>query len=177
MGWLSKLFNLDIWTEQNLGAVPNPIPKDVTSAEAKADSDGAQSKTDAKNRLKLVLMHDRSQLSSEVLEKMRLDLVEVISRYVEIDQDALEINLESESNTIALVANIPMMKMRAAQGKAAQQQEDESKTEDTPANVKGKTGTEEDDDAAEDLVDDLIQAVEASEKAEKAEPPVKKAGQ
>jgi cell division topological specificity factor len=43
---------------------------------------------------------------------MRDELVEVISRYVEIDKDALELNLESESNTIALVANIPVLRSR-----------------------------------------------------------------
>ncbi|MBK8191083.1 MAG: cell division topological specificity factor MinE [Vampirovibrionales bacterium] len=53
-------------------------------------------------------MHDRTRLSPGTLEKMRDELVEVISRYVEIDKQALELNLESESNTIALVANIPI---------------------------------------------------------------------
>lgn len=67
------------------------------------------SKDDAKNRLKLVLMHDRSQLSPGQMEQMRDELVEVISRYVEIDKEALDLCLESETNTIALVANIPIL--------------------------------------------------------------------
>ena len=68
---------------------------------------------DACKRLKLVLMHDRTQLSTEMIEKMRTELVEVINKYVEIDKEALELNLESESNTIALVANIPVLRSRA----------------------------------------------------------------
>jgi cell division topological specificity factor len=48
-----------------------------------------------------------------MLEQMRDDMVEVISKYVEIDKEALEVNLESESNTIALVANIPVLRTRS----------------------------------------------------------------
>ena len=70
------------------------------------------SKNDACNRLKLVLMHDRSKLPPDTLEKMRDELVDVISRYVEIDKQALDLNLESEKNTIALVANIPLLRSK-----------------------------------------------------------------
>lgn len=68
------------------------------------------SKNDACNRLKLVLMHDRSKLPPGTLEQMRDELVDVISRYVEIDKQALDLNLESEKNTIALIANIPLLR-------------------------------------------------------------------
>jgi cell division topological specificity factor len=69
-------------------------------------------KDDAKNRLKLVLMHDRTELSPTLLESMRDELVQVISKYVEIDQTALDLCLEQESNTIALVANISVVRAR-----------------------------------------------------------------
>ncbi|MEI7475637.1 MAG: cell division topological specificity factor MinE [bacterium] len=80
----------------------------ASSDEKLADS----SKSDACNRLKLVLMHDRSNISPETLQKMRDEMVEVISKYVEIDRDALDLCLESESNTIALVANIPILRSK-----------------------------------------------------------------
>jgi cell division topological specificity factor len=99
MGWLNKLFHLDLGKPQ-----PNKSIED----------EAAKSKETACNRLKLVLMHDRTQLSPDILEKMRDELVEVISKYVEIDQNALELNLETESNTIALVANIPVLSSRSA---------------------------------------------------------------
>lgn len=70
------------------------------------------SKNDASNRLKLVLMHDRSKIAPGTLEKMRDELVDVISRYVEIDREALDLNLEDGSNTIALVANIPLLRSK-----------------------------------------------------------------
>lgn len=82
----------------------------ILSTEAKIDeSVSFDSKDDAKNRLKLVLMHDRSHLSPGQMEQMRDELVEVISRYVEIDKEALDLCLEAETNTIALIANIPIL--------------------------------------------------------------------
>jgi cell division topological specificity factor len=74
----------------------------------------ASAKEDAKNRLKLVLMHDRTQLSPTLIENMRDELVQVISKYVEIDQTALDLCLEQETNTIALVANISVVRAREA---------------------------------------------------------------
>ena len=56
----------------------------------------------------------RTELSPNILENMRDELVEVISKYVEIDKEALDLNLESESNTIALVANIPVLRSRTS---------------------------------------------------------------
>lgn len=102
MGWLNKLFHLDL-------GKPTNTPNTTGTPEEQAAS-----KDTACNRLKLVLMHDRTQLSPDILEKMRDELVDVISRYVEIDKEALELNLESESNTIALVANIPVLRSRTA---------------------------------------------------------------
>lgn len=102
MGWLRKLVD---WVDP-------PQAQAATEPNWASQHDSATARTDAKNRLKLVLMHDRTQLSPVLLERMRDDMVEVISKYVEIDQDALEVNLESESNTIALVANIPVLRAR-----------------------------------------------------------------
>jgi cell division topological specificity factor len=99
MGWLRKLAD---WADP---------PKRTMATSSMSDLHSARG--DAKNRLKLVLMHDRTQLSPALLEQMRDEMVEVISKYVEIDKQALEVNLESESNTIALVANIPVLRARA----------------------------------------------------------------
>lgn len=78
--------------------------------------DYQNSRDDAKSRLKLVLMHDRSEIAPGVMEKMKEELIEVISRYVEIDKETLDLKIETESNTLALVANIPII---SAQKKAA----------------------------------------------------------
>ena len=51
-----------------------------------------KSKDVAKDRLKLVLIHDRAMLSSGMLEQMRDDIIAVISKYVEIDKESLNID-------------------------------------------------------------------------------------
>ena len=52
-----------------------------------------KSKDVAKDRLKLVLIHDRAMLSSGMLEQMRDDIIAVISKYVEIDKESLNIEI------------------------------------------------------------------------------------
>jgi len=80
------------------------------------------SKDEACNRLKLVLMHDRSKIAPGTLEKMKDELVDVISKYVEIDREALDLNLESESNTIALIASIPIVRAKQQHEQPEKQQ-------------------------------------------------------
>ena len=70
-----------------------------------------KSKNVAKDRLKLVLIHDRAMLSSGMLEQMKDDIIAVISKYVEIDKESLTIDMaENPDNTrrTTLVANIPL---------------------------------------------------------------------
>ncbi|MFM7320190.1 MAG: cell division topological specificity factor MinE [Armatimonadota bacterium] len=66
----------------------------------------------AKDRLKLVLMHDRADLPAAVLDQMRGEMLEVLRKYVEIDESELNVALEREDNTVALVANIPIRRVR-----------------------------------------------------------------
>lgn len=73
---------------------------------------GDSSKVIASNRLKLVLMHDRTNLDTLTMQKMREQLIKVISRYIEIDQEALDLNLEGEGDAIALMLNIPVIRAR-----------------------------------------------------------------
>lgn len=74
--------------------------------------DNQSSRNVAKERLRLVLVHDRAGVSPELLETLKADLINVISNYMEIDEDALEVNLDSSENQVALVANIPVKKMK-----------------------------------------------------------------
>ncbi|PHI10715.1 cell division topological specificity factor MinE [Fusobacterium polymorphum] len=71
------------------------------------------SKEDAKNRLKLVLIQDRAMLPSGMLESMKDDILQVLSKYVEIEKSKLNIEVcpyDEDPRKIALVANIPILK-------------------------------------------------------------------
>ena len=72
------------------------------------------SKDDAKNRLKLVLIQDRAMLPSGVLENMKDDILKVLSKYVEIEKSKLNIEVcpyDEDPRKIALVANIPIVSL------------------------------------------------------------------
>ncbi|AII47017.1 MAG: cell division topological specificity factor MinE [Synechococcus sp. BS301-5m-G54] len=62
----------------------------------------------ARQRLQLVLAHDRSDLNPELLEQMRREILEVVARYVEIDVEEGDVSLETEDRVTALVANLPI---------------------------------------------------------------------
>ena len=62
----------------------------------------------ARERLQLVLAHDRSDLNPELLEQMRREILEVVARYVEIDLEEGDVSLETEDRVTALVANLPI---------------------------------------------------------------------
>lgn len=72
----------------------------------------------AKDRLKLVLVHDRVNCSSQVLEMLKTDIIKVISNYMEIDEEELDIQIsqtqsdENNGTVPVLYANIPIKSMR-----------------------------------------------------------------
>lgn len=72
----------------------------------------APSANTARQRLQLVLAHDRSDLNPELLEQMRREILEVVQKYVEIDLDSGDVSLETEDRVTALVANLPIKRAR-----------------------------------------------------------------
>jgi len=76
------------------------------------------SKNIAKERLKLVLVHDRSDLSPKFLEMVKIDMIRVIEEYAEIDEENLDIKMtrmkrdRDDIPMSALVANIPIVRMK-----------------------------------------------------------------
>ena len=68
----------------------------------------------AKERLQVVLIHDRASVSPEIMEKIKEEIIGVLSKYMNINRNEMEIALENDSDSVALVANIPVNSMRHA---------------------------------------------------------------
>ena len=76
------------------------------------------SKTAAKERLHLVLMQDRANVSADFLELMKQEIIEVIKKYIEVDESAIDVRLTNKENedgtngAPALYANIPILNIK-----------------------------------------------------------------
>ena len=76
-----------------------------------------KSKDIAKERLQLVLIHDRANVSPKFLDMVKGDIAKVISNYMEIDEKGFDIRLsrvgqEEDKYTSALIANIPIKRVK-----------------------------------------------------------------
>ena len=108
------------------------------------------SKDTACNRLRVVLMQDRTNLTPELMERMRKEMVELLSKYVEMDKEALELNLEQDGDQVALMLSIPVIRAK-----------DEEEIKEALAKEDAKKAAEEED--AEDAPENEEVEVEETE--------------
>lgn len=73
---------------------------------------GDSARQSARERLQLVLIHDRADISPVTMERLREDLIRVISDYMVISEDGIELDLERDGNSVALVASIPVLEVK-----------------------------------------------------------------
>lgn len=74
--------------------------------------DAACSKDVAKERLRLVLVHDRVNTSPQFMEGLKDDMIKVISQYMDIDERTMEVRFAHTEDSVALIANIPVNNMK-----------------------------------------------------------------
>lgn len=119
-------------------------------------------KETACNRLRVVLMQDRTNLTPELMERMRKELVELLSKYVEMDKDALELNLEQDGDQVALMLSIPVIRAKDEDEiKAALEAEDkEEEMSEEESDEKSEDETEEENLDDDKDLDDNSEAEE-----------------
>ena len=117
----------------------------VLSLFKQTEKEEENAKDVACNRLRVVLMQDRTNLTPELLQRMRRELVELLSKYVEMDKDALELNFDQEGDQMALMLSIPVIR-----AKDEKEIEEALKAEDEAEESDEDLESEEDDDSEEE---------------------------
>lgn len=114
----------------------------------------------AKNRLRVVLMQDRTNLTPELLQRMRKELIELLSKYVEMDKEALELNFDQEGDQMALMLSIPVIRAKdeaeiekelekEKENKDTEEEEEEEKTDESSDEEETDEETTSDDEKEE----------------------------
>lgn len=84
------------------------------------------SKDVAKERLRLVLLHDRASVSPQYLDLLKGDMIKTVSNYMEISEQDMEVSLTREDQKVTLVANIPVNTMKRPQILTEQAEEEQA---------------------------------------------------
>ena len=109
------------------------------SKEEKKDS-----KDTAKERLHLVLMQDRANVSADFLEMMKQEIIEVIKKYIDVDENSIDVRLTNQPNedgsngAPALYANIPIISIKEEQKVEENKEEKEKPKKETEEDVENK---------------------------------------
>ena len=108
----------------------------------KNDKESTKSKDAAKERLHLVLMQDRANISADFLALMKQEIIEVIKRYIDVDENAIDVRLTNKSNddgttgAPVLYANIPIMSVKEEAKEEARKIKSENNTAYSEKNEK-----------------------------------------
>lgn len=131
------------------------------------EGETSNAKDVAVNRMRLVLMQDRTNLTPFLLEKMRGEMIDVLAKYVEMDKEALELNFEQEGDQMALMLSIPVIRAKDEDEiKAVLEAEEEAKT-----NAEAEESDEEESTEFEDESEDEQEEIEAEVELETCSEP------
>lgn len=104
----------------------------------KKEQKEVSSKDTAKERLHLVLMQDRANVSADFLDMMRQEIIEVIKKYIDVDESDIDVRLTNKTNedgttgAPALYANIPITGIKEEVKKESLEEKNETKEEVKP---------------------------------------------
>ena len=112
------------------------------------------SKDTACNRLRVVLMQDRTNLTPELMERMRKEMIELLSKYVEMDKEALELNLEQDGEQVALMLSIPVIRAKDEDEIREALEAEDAEKEDISEEHKEEVSDEEDDFEEDEDIDE-----------------------
>ena len=113
----------------------------------KKEEQTLKSKDAAKERLHLVLMQDRANVSADFLDLMKQEIIEVIKKYIDIDENEMDVRLKNKDNgdgsngAQALYANIPILNIKDEVRQTAQVKQGETKKEEQTSQKESKKET------------------------------------
>ena len=144
----------------------------------KSEKESTKSKDAAKERLHLVLMQDRANISADFLALMKQEIIEVIKRYIDVDENAIDVRLTNKSNedgttgAPVLYANIPIVSVKEeaknankekSENKNTSEKEDNEEVKEETESLKGEnTESTDEEENIKDLeeVEEVIQIAE-----------------
>lgn len=141
----------------------------------KSEAKEVPSKETAKERLHLVLMQDRANVSADFLELMKQEIIEVIKKYIEVEEAAIDVRLTNEveedgtQGAPSLYANIPILKIKNevkkenANNSEEPKQETDKETEKKVNKAKSKKTDKEDEEKKETEAKEEVSKVEKDE--------------
>lgn len=140
------------------------------------------SKSAAKERLHLVLMQDRANVSADFLDLMKQEIIEVIKKYIDVDESAIDVRLTNKENedgtngAPALYANIPILNIKNEARKVDSKKEEE-KIENKQEEIKEQEqqDNKEENLNSDEVVENKVENIEEQKIEENAETKVEEA--
>lgn len=149
--------------------------KNIFKKTKKKELPKLSSKDAAKERLHLVLMQDRANVSADFLDLMRKEIIEVIKKYIDIDEKSMDVRLTTDTNedgtqgAPALYANIPIINIKDETRKLSKtNQENKINVEPPKTEEENEHQKQEEKEESVESAEDKVKSEEASEK-EKSE--------
>ena len=130
------------------------------------------SKDAAKERLHLVLMQDRANVSADFLELMKQEIIDVIKKYIDVDESAIDVRLTNKENSDgtngapALYANIPILNIKN-EARKVEIKDEEKKEQDDKKQQENKKVSEKEENTKKSVKQEKNEKSEIKEEKKK----------